>query len=164
MAPDEHQRAERLHHDWDAVLRGETPARPAGIDAIAAAVIARLGESAVSPYLASVQQRIRQQIVASAGAAELSAPQLPPVSGPQVRGRQFRPSEVRTSLRVIILAAVAVLALGLGLALGLFDLGRDDESHTIGPAIQAPATPSQEATPDDIVLNLTLPADSIPTG
>jgi hypothetical protein len=59
---------------------------------------------------------------------------------------------------------VFLLAAGAAILFGVLRLTRGEDRHTGGPAIYAPATPSPEATPDDTVLHLTLPATALPTG
>ncbi|HYP61590.1 MAG TPA: hypothetical protein VEQ36_14260 [Thermomicrobiales bacterium] len=165
MAPDEHQRAERLDRYWDAVLRGETPARPAGIDDIAAAVIARLGESAVSPYLLDAQHRVRQQIVGSTAASVASY--VPPahasVPAGEGRVRKVRPGIPWHDRPILRFAAAAILVLAIVFAI---DIIRPDHgpngNHGGAPAIQAPATPSPVTT-DGIVLEYTVPVADLPT-
>ena len=63
---------------------------------------------------------------------------------------------------VLRYAAAAVLIIGIVLALDV--IRGPDRDHGGAPAIEAPATPSPEASPDDTVLQLTLPATALPTG
>ena len=64
-----------------------------------------------------------------------------------------------------MLVSAALVLATLGIAWREFGPGGDDpSSHTGGPAINAPASPTPDATPDDTVLELTLPADALPTG
>jgi hypothetical protein len=63
-----------------------------------------------------------------------------------------------------ILVSAALVLATLGIAWREFGPGRDDpSSHTGAPAINAPASPTPDATPDDTVLELTLPVDALPT-
>ena len=64
-----------------------------------------------------------------------------------------------------ILVSAALVLATLGIVWREFDLRRDDpSSHTGAPAINAPASPTSDATSNDTVLELTILADTLPTG
>lgn len=73
-----------------------------------------------------------------------------------------RPAPGWMTRPVLRYAAAAVLIIGIVLALDV--IRGPDRDHGGAPAIEAPATPSPEASPDDTVLQLTLPATALPTG
>jgi hypothetical protein len=87
------------------------------------------------------------------------------VSGQQnIRPVIDLPQMLRHRLSVIAAAAILLAALGGITAFWLFDQGTD-RTHTTGPAIHAPATPSPTAGLTDATLfDVVLPPEVLPTG
>ena len=166
MGPEDRQRADRLDRYWDAVVQHEPGTLTAEVDTVTATIIAQLNTPPASPRFLSVRQRVRQTIVTSARAtaADLSTPR----GSFTTEKRHYVPDASRlrsgpTWFRDVA-AAVMLIAVGAVILFGLLQLRRDQDQHTGGPAVHAPASASQEATSDETVLQLTLPAASLPTG
>jgi hypothetical protein len=173
---DEHRRADALDHYWDAVLRGETPARPTDVDDVAAAVIALLGEPRLAPPVTAAQERGRARIAAQAKALEdpmhtMTLPQdaispnaLPVTSwSPGPSTPRWGAARFRWAGQ---LATVALLLLTLGFGYLALGPGRPQSEQLAGiPALVAPATPAPG--PLEVVLEpvlaTTLPAELVPT-
>lgn len=64
MEREERHRADVLDRYWDAVLQGESPARPSEVDDVAAAVIAHLGEGHDAASFTAARERTRQRVMA----------------------------------------------------------------------------------------------------
>jgi len=171
---DERQRANALDRYWDAVLRGETLAKPTDMDHEAAAVIARLGQHPVSPHQTRMQERVRTRISAQAKALEdsmhtMTFPQnaLSPQALPGSVWSPARPASGRNAgrLRWAGLQLATALLVLVTVGFGYFTLGpgRSQIDQRAGlPAVVLPATPVSEATLDTVFAT-TLPAESIET-
>jgi hypothetical protein len=166
MGPEDRQRADLLDRYWDAIVQHERGTRTAEVDAVTATIISQLSAPPASPYLLAAKQRVRQALAASARAtADDWSPRPEQFT---TESRRFMSRAVRT--RPVLpwgrdrAAAVILMAAGAAILFGLLRLSHDEDRHTGGPAVYAPATPSPEATPDDTVLHLTLPATALPTG
>jgi hypothetical protein len=166
MGPEDRQRADFLDQYWDSVVQHEPGTRAAEVDTVTATIISRLSAPPASPQLIAAGQRVRRAV--SASARETAAGWSPRHERvvPDTRRFLSRAARRRPALTWArdLAAAVFLLAAGAAILFGVLRLTRGEDRHTGGPAIYAPATPSPEATPDDTVLHLTLPATALPTG
>jgi hypothetical protein len=166
MGPDDHWRADLLDQYWDTVVQHEPGTHTVAVDTVTATIISRLNAPPASPHLIAARQRVRLALAASA--RETAADRFPrhellATESRRLFSRAARPRPALLWVRDLA-AAMILMATGAAILFGLLRLSHDEDRHTGGPAVYAPATPSPEATPDDTVLRLTLPATALPTG
>lgn len=165
MERDERRRADALDWYWDAVLRGETPARPPHVANEVAVVIAHLGERHVSPRHMRAQERGRARIFARTrnreDAMDTRSFLLPAVAVNTLPAPSW--SEVQPVSRPRLwwsaqLATALLLLLTLGLGYLTLRPGRSIPEGLAGvPAIVAMSTPATEPALTTVFAS-TLPA------
>ena len=167
MAEHPHDALDRF---WDAVVTGEAR-EPTGLDATIAATVRRLHaaqpRSGANPrFVADLWDELSRGDPPAERAVPLRHHDRGPVDARPIPRSPVDGAGTDESRRWLpILLSAALLVLTLGVALGARLPGRfSGPDHSRAPAVYAPASPSPAATPDETVLELTLPATALPTG
>jgi hypothetical protein len=160
---------DELDRFWDAQLTGEATDEPLS-DAALAEAVHRLHAAedvgrADSAFVSHLWEELMNATTLAHQPSRLSPTESPLANGPQnIRPVIDLPQMLRHRLSVIAAAALLLAALGGITAFWLFDQG-PDRTHTTGPAIHAPATPSPTVELTDATLfDVVLPPEVLPTG
>ena len=185
MERDEARRADALDRYWDAVLRGETPDRPAEVGEPAAEVIARLVARPALPGLDVAHRRGRRDVLAQieaeakgnesrrqdTTALSISAPRVSPngrIEPPSGRGLlpvlPARKERRRWASAQLATAALLILTLVCGyVAFGPLRPDNDAGQPAMVPALDAtPAASPGPAATVDVLIEAT--AENLPVG
>lgn len=158
------RQADLLDHYWDAVASGEETELPSGIDALTAAILARLGERNLPSDLDAVNQRIRSRITNSAAvvAAKGEIPAIEPAT-PVPAQPSILPSDHHRPW-FAVLAAAAALLVASGLAYAVFGFDRSKNEQVIPAVVLSESTPIPEPVVLETLFEYSIQDEGIPPG